>query len=123
MADAAKVIRGLEFCLKVACTASSGEKCPYIGSECADGCIYEMQSDALKLLKEQGKKKFFVDSDGKITPLPDIVRCKDCAYRGNEKKCIVAFVADKQDFPFFFYDNHGEWFCADGSRKDGEANG
>lgn len=53
MADAAKVIRGLEFCLKVACTASSGEKCPYIGSECADGCIYEMQSDALKLLKEQ----------------------------------------------------------------------
>jgi len=53
MADEAKVIRGLEFCLKVACTASSGEKCPYIGSGGADGCIYEMQSDALKLLKEQ----------------------------------------------------------------------
>ena len=53
MADAAKVIRGLEFCLKGACQASSGEKCPYIGSECADGCIYEMQSDAIALLKEQ----------------------------------------------------------------------
>lgn len=44
----------------------------------------------------------------------EIVRCKDCKWRGNEKKCIVAFVADKQDFPYFFYDNHGEWFCADG---------
>lgn len=56
MADAAKVIRGLEFCLKVACQASSGEKCPYIGSGGADGCIYEMQSDALKLLKEREKE-------------------------------------------------------------------
>lgn len=57
MADAAKVIRGLEFCLKVACQASSGEKCPYIGSGGADGCIYEMQSDALKLLKKQEPKQ------------------------------------------------------------------
>lgn len=56
---------------------------------------------------------------GKLS-VPEIIRCKDCAYRGNKKKCIVAFVADKQDFPFFFYDNHGEWFCADGSRKDDE---
>lgn len=56
MADAAKVIRGLEFCLKVACTASSGEKCPYIGSGGADGCIYEMQSDALKLIREQNQR-------------------------------------------------------------------
>ena len=56
MADAVKVIRGLEFCLKVACQASSGEKCPYIGSECADGCIYEMQSDALRLIREQNQQ-------------------------------------------------------------------
>ena len=47
-----------------------------------------------------------------------VVRCKDCKWRGNKKKCIVAFVADKQEFPLFFYDNRGEWFCADGERKD-----
>ena len=46
----------------------------------------------------------------------EVVRCKDCAYRGNEKRCIIAFVADKQDFPFFFYDNNGTWYCADGKR-------
>jgi len=117
MADAVKVIRGLEFCLKVACTASSGEKCPYIGSECADGCIYEMQSDALKLLKEHGKKKFFVYSDGKITPLPDIVRCKDCVHRGKAEKCVLAAIAAEKDFPLFMLDNHGEWYCADGKRE------
>jgi len=27
-------------------------------------------ADALELLKEQPKQKFFVDSDGKVTPLP-----------------------------------------------------
>ena len=111
MADAAKVIRGLEFCLKVACTASSGEKCPYIGSGGADGCIYEMQSDALKLLKEREKKKFFVDSDGKITPLPDVVLCKDCKWYikkfENEGRCI------KHDNDY----HKPDWFCADGERR------
>ena len=76
MADAAKVIRGLEFCLKVACQASSGEKCPYIGSECADGCIYEMQSDALKLLKEQEAKPIAY-TDNPYTGLP-VARCPNC---------------------------------------------
>ena len=47
-----------------------------------------------------------------------LVRCKDCEWRGNPKKCIVAFVADKQEFPLFFYDNRGEWFCADGERRE-----
>lgn len=49
----------------------------------------------------------------------ELVRCKDCKWRGNKGKCIVAFVADKQDFPIFFYDNRGEWFCADGEQKNG----
>ena len=56
--------------------------------------------------------------------LPDkmqpLVRCKDCELRGNKDRCIVAFVADKQGMPVFIYDNRGEWFCADGKRKDGE---
>ena len=47
-----------------------------------------------------------------------VVRCKDCKWRGNKKMCIVAFVADKQEFPLFFYDNRGNWFCADGERKE-----
>lgn len=51
---------------------------------------------------------------------PELIRCKDCEWRGNKKKCILAFVADKQEFPLFFYDQRGEWFCADGKRKDGD---
>jgi hypothetical protein len=47
----------------------------------------------------------------------DIVRCKDCKHRGDRHKCIVAFVAEKQEMPYFFYDNRGEWFCADGERR------
>ena len=108
MADAAKVIRGLEFCLKVACTASSGEKCPYIGSGGADGCIYEMQSDALKLLKERGKKRFFVDSDGKITPLPDVVLCKDCKKHG-DIGCPLWTAVE--------FETKDDFFCADGERR------
>jgi len=49
---------------------------------------------------------------------PELIRCENCAHRGNKNKCIVAFVADKQDFPVFFYDNHGKWFCADGKPKE-----
>ena len=70
------------------------------------------------LLKDQETQKFFVDESGKITPLPVVVRCKDCKHRGDRNKCIVAFVAEKQEMPYFFYDNRGEWFCADGVRRD-----
>ena len=83
--------------------------------------VYCVRTDLLQytvaLLKEQAAQKFFVDESGKITPLPVVVRCKDCKHRGNSKKCIVAFVAYKQEFPIFFYDNRGDWFCADGERK------
>lgn len=48
-----------------------------------------------------------------------IVKCKECVHRGNPKKCILAFVAEKQDFPVSFYDNRGDWFCGDGKRKEG----
>jgi len=33
-----------------------------------------------ELLKEQETQKFFVDESGKITPLPVVVRCKDCKH-------------------------------------------
>jgi len=71
----------------------------------------------LDLLKEQGKKKFFVDSDGKITPLPDVVRCKECIHRGKVEKCVLAAIAAEKDFPLFMLDNRGEWYCADGKRE------
>ena len=51
---------------------------------------------------------------------PEIVRCKDCVHRGDSKKCILAFVSEKQNFPLFFYDNRGEWFCRDGRREESD---
>ena len=69
---------------------------PYTCAECGDAFLLAMEA-----LKQ-----------------PEVVRCKDCKWRGNKKKCIVAFVADKQEFPLFFYDNRGNWFCADGERKE-----
>ena len=72
--------------------------------------------DAIVLLKEQGKKKFFVDSDGKITPLPDVVRCKDCKFRQNRvsriidgKECNLCEMVKGY--------KPADWFCADGERK------
>ena len=44
----------------------------------AENHFWEMQNAAnelIGLLKEQEEKKFFVDSDGKITPLPDHEMC------------------------------------------------
>lgn len=81
------------------------------------------RDDALRILMKQAEQKFFVDENGKWTPLPIVTRCKDCEWRGNKKKCILAFVADKQEFPLFFYDQRGEWFCADGKPKGGDGDG
>ena len=83
------------------------------------------------ILKEQEKKKIFVDSDGKITPLPDVVwcpdgtpkdmvevvRCKNCIHRGKAEKCVLAAISKEKAFPLFMLDNHGEWYCADGKRE------
>lgn len=70
-----------------------------------DGCetehIFQCQKDAL------------------INIPNEIVRCKDCERRGDPKMCMIAFIAKKQDMPVFFYDNRGDWFCADGKRKEG----
>ena len=46
------------------------------------------------------------------------VRCKDCIFRGDATKCIVAHVIKDTGLPLFMFDKHGEWFCADGRRKD-----
>lgn len=95
-----KIIKGIQ-----ECDLNGGliGNCPYKG--------------ILQLLKEQEKKKFFVDSDGKITQLPDIVRCKECVHRGIVEKCVLAAIAAEKNFPLFMLDNRGEWYCADGKRK------
>lgn len=59
-------------------------------------------------------------TDGYTKREDEIIRCRDCEWRGNKKKCILAFVADKQEFPLFFYDQRGEWYCADGKPKGGD---
>ena len=69
-------------------------------------------------LKEQETQKFLVDETGKITPLPVVVRCKDCKHRGNSEKCVLSAISEEKDFPLFMLDNRGDWFCADGKRRD-----
>lgn len=54
--------------------------------------INQGAKEALELLKAQEKQKFFVDESGKITPLPEIVRCKDC------KNWIAGYITDQDDF-------------------------
>ena len=48
----------------------------------------------------------------------ELIRCKDCAHRGNPEKCIVANNAYNKGLMLIsLLDNNGEWFCADGERK------
>lgn len=49
----------------------------------------------------------------------ELVRCKDCKHRGNSEKCVLSAISKEKDFPLFMLDNRGEWFCADGERKEG----
>lgn len=57
------------------------------------------------------------EPNGNPKDMVEIVRCKDCIYRGDATKCIVANLAEKTCFPVFVYDNRGEWYCADGRRR------
>ena len=66
MADREKVLDGLKACADH--TGALCRTCPYDYRK--ESCISDMAEDALELLKEQPEQKFFVASDGKITPLP-----------------------------------------------------
>ena len=67
MADRNVVIKSIENCLY----EKGCDDCSYEGCIHAHGnCTGDLMADALELLKEQPKQKFFVDSDGKVTPLP-----------------------------------------------------
>lgn len=54
------------------------------------------------------------------TAQEEIVRCKNCKYRGNSGKCVLSAISEEKDFPLFILDNRGDWFCADGKRKNEE---
>ena len=107
MPDREKVIKGLEQCIKVPYICDPD--CPYYNTSL---CREELKKDALALLKEQEKQKFFVDESGKITPLPVVVRCKDCKYWHE------TIYDTPKWMPCMSVQTSGNWFCADGERRD-----
>lgn len=120
--DMEKVIKGVEHCFHGQECCGDIE-CPYYIEHLSDSCCLEdcqenLKADVIALLKEQEAQKFFVDESGKITPLPVVVRCKDCVHRGKAEKCVLAAISEEKDCPLFMLDNRGEWFCADGRRRD-----
>ena len=69
--------------------------------------------DILELLKRQEEQKFFVDESGKITPLPVVVRCKDCIHWDKHtEEC-----GNPDSVCFHNGWCKPDWFCADGERK------
>ena len=112
MIDREKVIKGLECCSGRIDTEC--DDCPYNANGNLDVCGTLLAEDALELLKQIEKPKFFVHEDGTIEPLPKIVRCKDCDNRECDGRAgtIVCGITG---------DSHSRlWFCADGERKEGK---
>ena len=73
--------------------------------------LQEGVADAIALLKAQKAQKFLVDENGKITPLPVIVRCKDCKHAEILKWLDGAIVCKKHNYTGV---RPEEFFCADG---------
>ena len=118
--DREKVIKGLECHAEVNCT-----ECPYRVDwhTCPFG--ETLLVDAVTLIKEQEKTwKFYVDKCDELYFIAknrvEIVRCKDCIHRGKSEKCVLAAISEEKDCSLFMLDNRGEWFCADGKRRDGD---
>ena len=99
--DIDKVIEGLKYCQKAACVSYKGHKCPYIRSEYEEGCICEMQNDALEALTELMDEVKLLKKQ--------IVRCKDCK-KHNTYDCHITYLTTQK--------TPNEWFCADGRKKD-----
>ena len=109
--DREKVIKGLMVCVDRIPGKYSCNECPYE----IDGndCEINMTKDAIALLKEQETQKFFVDESGKITPLPVVVRCKDCIHWDKHtEEC-----GNPDSVCFHNGWCKPDWFCADGERK------
>ena len=121
MPDMEKVVKALEACRKTDCA-----NCEYSAEACL---IDEMISDALALLKEQQER--IEDYEKQIELQHDALRgssdmisylfhkfnkivcCKDCKQSG----------IDSTSYPQYWCSAHteyhdGDWFCADGERRE-----
>ena len=126
MPDIDKVIKGLETCKSTDKTCSD---CPYNG----EVCTTSLCDDVLSLLKEQEEQshelqqiindgfeamkvatKRIKELEALLKEQPDVVRCKDCKH-WDEKKNECHNVHSYMQFRPCF----GNWFCADGERKEG----
>lgn len=97
MTDLEKVQKGLDLCLSG--ESSVCNDCPY-DAECKEATGIgpsPLRRDALELLKE----------------LPDITRCKYCKY---SEECIPP--CDDRYCVFYDERHDGDWFCADGERRE-----
>ena len=117
MTDAKKVIKGLENCIATSDRACPDD-CPYYGicwdsSKGGELLYYSLMKDALELLKEQQKQRFFVDSDGKITLLPiqpQWISVKDRLPDAAGYECLVCAVNENynQTHVFTAHTGYGE---------------
>ena len=114
------------------CSLLNGELCYKHGDyekHRPDWCPFDndgktITADGVTLLKEQETQKFFVDENGKITPLPVVVRCKDCkwwdkkdgANYGYCHACKHGYYSDHWEIGIY-RTYKGDWFCADGEHK------
>ena len=129
MPNRENVIKGLES-LRDICNAKSNMA---IGKGKVAWAGYANTAhDAIALLKEQEAQKFFVDESGKITPLPVVVRCKDCKHRPKEIPFTTSWGETQTylEFPndskcpcwnpsddYYSWMPDDDWFCADGERR------
>ena len=118
--DREKVKKGLEIILN-GCDEIQCEDCCFHIKEPTKprrcGMIEEqIQEEALALLKKQEEQKFFVDESGKITPLPVVVRCKDCKhmyFADNRIPSEQGYVCGRNGI-----DVTMDRYCADGERQE-----
>lgn len=86
-------------------------------------CMGQMIADTIELLKEQDRIITSLKADLQetlkvVSEQSNVIRCKDCINRGNPKKCLVAYIGDVKSVPYFYVDNNGEFYCADGKYAD-----
>ncbi len=82
--------------------------------------IWEFQDQVEYLTDKKKEQKFLVDSDGRITPLPVVVRCKDCKHgepckNGLGEDAIECF---DSDICLEVRCRRPNWFCANGELKE-----
>ncbi len=94
-----------------------------------DELMTRQEAEAALITKGQETKRYNVGEKWELNgeeireafdamePTGAFVRCEYCKHRGDPMKCLVAKFAKEKDVPYFFIDNHGKWFCADGEKE------